>query len=37
VVEPEGGQPMDQRPGGDAGPQVVVAVGGLVAWVAGRQ
>src|SRR5215207_10412605 len=29
VVEPEGGQPMDQGPGGDAGPQVVAAVGAV--------
>src|SRR5512133_2208763 len=30
LVEPEGGQPMDQGPGGDTGPQVAVgAVGGL--------
>src|SRR5215218_10121450 len=30
LVEPEGGQPMNQRPGGDAGPQVVAAVGAVV-------
>src|SRR5215218_9738748 len=29
VVEPEGGQPMDEGPGGDAGPHIVAAVGAV--------
>jgi putative polyketide hydroxylase len=29
VVEPEGGQPMDQGPGGEAGPHIIAAVGAV--------
>src|SRR5687768_3786463 len=37
VVEPEGGQPMDQRPGSDAGPHVAAAAVGTVGGLAGRR